>query len=526
MKIKEKVLITTSGLGSRLAEYTEFTNKSLVPVGDKPTIARIIESYPVGTEFVVTLGYKGDLVKDFLELAYPEKDFTFVWVENYSGAGSSLGYSMLQAAKYLQTPFVYHAGDTILPGTDNFIGIGGNWLTGVKGERSDLYVSFDVSGENVRQIYEKGQDSFDFIYPGVMGVEDYSEYWNALESAVVQAKESDSVIDLDGAKSMISSGVGFSVVPIHGWFDTGTISNLQTAQQALGTKLPTLTKRDESIFLVNGKVIKFFSSSEINLRRVRRSQILAPGVPPVIETKDNWYTYKYREGKTLGESRLKGDILRVLEWADRVWWSRELPKTFDQKRYEDSVRRFYIEKTMARIHEFEQRFGEKDVPRTINGLHCDSIKNLVEFIDQDCLLVGIPGLIHGDFVLDNIVMTSDGPLGIDWRHDFAGDLEIGDIQYDLAKLIHSCHVSHRVLLSDQYKFHQEENQWTIDLLKESSLLEIAEEIKIFAMSKGYDFDQIQLIAPLIWINMAPMMTAKIGKFLFGLGQYHLAKMLK
>lgn len=525
MKIKKKVLITTSGLGSRLAEYTEFTNKSLVPVGDKPTIARIIESYPIGTEFVVTLGYRGNLVKDFLELAYPEKDFTFVWVENYSGKGSSLGYSMLQAATYLQSPFVYHAGDTVLTDTSNFIGTGGNWLAGVKDERSDLYVSFDVSGGNVQRIYDKGQDSFDFIYPGVMGVEDYSEYWNALESAVVQAKESDSVIDLDGAKSMISSGVSFSSIPINGWLDTGTISNLQKAQQELGTKLPTLMKRDEAIFLVNGKVIKFFSDSEINLRRVRRSELLAPGVPQVIETKNNWYTYKYREGKTLGESPLKADIRQVLEWADRTWWSRKLPETFDHKLFENTVRRFYIEKTMSRTHEFEQRFGEEDIPRTINGLHCDSIKNLVEIIDQDSLLVGIPGLIHGDFVLDNIVMTSNGPLGIDWRHDFAGDLEIGDIQYDLAKLLHSCHVSHRILLSDQYKLHQEGKQWTVDLLKESSLLEIAEEVKIFATSKGYDFDQIQLIAPLIWINMAPMMTAKIGKFLFSLGQYHLAKML-
>ena len=38
-----KVLLTTSGLGSRLGNLTKFTNKSLVRVGDKPAISYIIE---------------------------------------------------------------------------------------------------------------------------------------------------------------------------------------------------------------------------------------------------------------------------------------------------------------------------------------------------------------------------------------------------------------------------------------------------------------------------------------------------
>jgi dTDP-glucose pyrophosphorylase len=37
-----KVLLTTSGLGSRLGNLTKFTNKSLVRIGDKPVISHII----------------------------------------------------------------------------------------------------------------------------------------------------------------------------------------------------------------------------------------------------------------------------------------------------------------------------------------------------------------------------------------------------------------------------------------------------------------------------------------------------
>ena len=43
---KTTVLITTSGTGNRLGNLTKFTNKSLVRVGEKPSISYIIESYP------------------------------------------------------------------------------------------------------------------------------------------------------------------------------------------------------------------------------------------------------------------------------------------------------------------------------------------------------------------------------------------------------------------------------------------------------------------------------------------------
>ena len=45
-----KVLITASGLGSRLGNLTKFTNKGLVRIGKKPALSYIIESYPDDVE--------------------------------------------------------------------------------------------------------------------------------------------------------------------------------------------------------------------------------------------------------------------------------------------------------------------------------------------------------------------------------------------------------------------------------------------------------------------------------------------
>ena len=47
-----KVLITASGLGSRLGNLTKFTNKGLVRIGKKPALSYIIESYPDDVESV------------------------------------------------------------------------------------------------------------------------------------------------------------------------------------------------------------------------------------------------------------------------------------------------------------------------------------------------------------------------------------------------------------------------------------------------------------------------------------------
>ena len=123
-----KVLLTTSGIGSRLGEMTKFTNKALVRIGDKPAISYIIEAYPADVEIVVTLGYFGQQVRDFLELAYPNRKFSFAEVDLFEGPGSSLGYSILKAEKHLNCPFIFHASDTIARGfTTEVIE---NWLGG------------------------------------------------------------------------------------------------------------------------------------------------------------------------------------------------------------------------------------------------------------------------------------------------------------------------------------------------------------------------------------------------------------
>ena len=109
-----RVVIPTAGIGSRLEKLTKYFNKSLVSVSNRPILSHLIEKFPKSCDFVIALGYKGQLVRDFLLLAYPKRTFHFVNVNPYEGKGSGLGYSLLCCKKYLQEPFVFISCDTLV----------------------------------------------------------------------------------------------------------------------------------------------------------------------------------------------------------------------------------------------------------------------------------------------------------------------------------------------------------------------------------------------------------------------------
>lgn len=64
-----KVAILAGGLGTRLREETEYRPKPMVEIGGRPILWHIMKLYAHygWSEFVVCLGYKGDLIRDYFQ---------------------------------------------------------------------------------------------------------------------------------------------------------------------------------------------------------------------------------------------------------------------------------------------------------------------------------------------------------------------------------------------------------------------------------------------------------------------------
>ena len=74
-----KIVILAGGKGTRISEYTNVIPKPMVPIGDKPIIWHIMKIYAhYGfRDFVVALGYKSDVIKDyFIKFNSLNSDFT------------------------------------------------------------------------------------------------------------------------------------------------------------------------------------------------------------------------------------------------------------------------------------------------------------------------------------------------------------------------------------------------------------------------------------------------------------------
>lgn len=74
-----KVAILAGGLGTRLSEETTIKPKPMVEIGGKPILWHIMNIYAAYgyKEFVVALGYKGDIIKDyFLNYRYRARSLT------------------------------------------------------------------------------------------------------------------------------------------------------------------------------------------------------------------------------------------------------------------------------------------------------------------------------------------------------------------------------------------------------------------------------------------------------------------
>jgi len=511
-----KVLLTTSGLGSRLGNLTKFTNKSLVRIGDKPVISHIIESYPQDIEFVVTLGHYGSHVHQYLTLAHSDRKIQYVEVDNYVGEGSSLLYSISLCEEYLQTPFIFHACDTILPNNYiNDLDFSSNWSIGGSGENSQSYRTINTVNGKIASINEKGEQNFDYVYVGVSGIKDYQQFWRICNDTLSTIKTSD-LSDCHVIREMNN----FNIVAIDDWYDIGNVDALKRTRSKIKGTVHVLDKEDENIFVFDDFVIKFFYNKKICSDRIARTKNLRGLVPTLLGSTENFYKYQFVKADLLADSINLLKFVDLLSWSKQNLWIQK-----EDESYKENALSFYKDKTLKRIDKFLEKYNLEDSVDIINGIEVPPIKEVIEQINFESLIGKSPTGFHGDFILDNILIGKNGFTLIDWRQDFNGSIDAGDMHYDLAKLNHNLTLSHQVLADNHFKISCKD-EVTCDVYVKKSNIECQEYLQDFCYNNGIDYSNIKILSSIIWINMAPLHEHPLDMFLYYFGKYNLFLNLK
>ena len=518
-----KVCIPTAGIGSRLGGLTRYLNKSLVGIANRPTICHVIEQFPADAKFVVALGYKGNLVQEFLELAYPDRHFDYSHVNPFEGEGSGLGLSLLSCRKHLQEPFVFISCDTLV---DEFIPPPDkNWMGYAEAQDVDSYRTLEIACDQVIEIHEKGVGKFPAHKPyiGLAGIADHEAFWIAMESGgskAIQAGEA------HGLSSLLPKGIeakSFS------WHDTGNIETLNKARVFYREpdEPNILEKANEAIWFVGDHVIKFSDDKKFIANRVERVNELEGFVPSITRSGVNMYRYAKVDGAVFSDVVNLPLFAKLLEHSAQFWQFKNLN---DKERvsFKETCMRFYRDKTYERVDLFYKNFSRQDGVEAINGIDMPLLKYLLDAVDWKWLADGQAGKFHGDFHFENILWTSSNQkfTFLDWRQDFGGELAVGDIYYDFAKLLHGLIVSHELIAKDLYSASWKLTEINYDVLRKQVLVECERYFFRWLEHNGYDTKKVQVMTALIFLNIAALHHYPYSLLLFGLGKSMLSENIR
>jgi choline kinase len=511
-----KILIPTAGTGSRLGGMTKYLNKSLISIGNSPALTRIIKMFPEDSEFVIPVGYKGELIKEFVSLAYPEKKIQFVDILLYEGEGSGLGLTILSCKDLLQCPFIFCSCDTLV--TENIQDPIINWMGYDDRDNLEQYRTINISDKGmILSIDEKGRNITNSSRPyiGLAGIHDYKLFWETMESGgnvAIQQGES------YGLRALLQNGIQAMK---YTWFDTGVTVELEATKKRYseldGPNI--LEKVDEAIWFLDKKVIKFSAKIQFVSDRVKRASMLNTFVPVITGHTTHMYSYDYVKGDVLSKCVSRKIFEKLLDFSQQFWQEKKLSEE-DMMEFKRTCIKFYKEKTYERIDLFYSKFKRSDNGDIINGMKYPTLEEMLEQVDWEMISNGLPGQFHGDYHFENIVYDNehDKFKFLDWRQNFDKSLDIGDIYYDLAKLMHGLIVCHELIAKDAYEVSWLDNEIEFDFNRKQKLVECEKYYHHWLEKNGYEVRRVKILTALIFLNIAALHHYPYILLLYALGK--------
>ena len=497
---KHTVVIPTAGLGSRLNDLSKKLNKSLLPYKNKPVIAHIIDNFPKDTRFIIPVGYKAEQVIDFCKLAYSDRNIEFVLIDDYTSQNSGPGYTVKKCLELINEPFWYIPCDTYFDEDITIRTYDSDtvFVKTIPSDLSNLYTMFKLIDDKIIDMTFKVSQNNDWhAFTGVMYIHDHVDFSKRL-------------VNQNSPEIIYAIKKETKTQHLNSWLDFGSLAIYNEACK--NSQKYDFTKTDEFTYICNNKVIKWWADSSISKKKYDKAMSNSKVIPSNCQFKGEWLAYDYFKGTTLYENYNLDILNKLLLWLDKEVW------THKNINISNESKSFYKEKTLARINKFLEKYPNIEHAKTINGIPVDNWENYLHAINWDLLEnVNLPGFMHGDLQFDNLINDNNEFKIIDWRHEFAGLVEIGDIYYDLAKLVGGFIVNYSKIKQNDFTFVNDQGNITLSIPHIENYREYVDTVKKFVESKGWNYHKVKLLIPIIFWNMAPLHTEPFDKFLWYLG---------
>lgn len=483
------VVLLTAGTGSRMGKYASVINKTLLPIHDKAIISHIIEQFDSSTHFVVALGFGGDDVERYLRIAHPENNFTYVHVDEYDGPNTGPARSLQCCKPHLSGPFfviacdAHYEGLNDFPTDRNYIGV-----SSISQEDSPSYCNVILEENRIVEVLDKKFCDSGVAVNGVFFFKDVDIFWDNLDT-----------IELSTGWSALETYAHHLV-----WTDLGTFERYQKFY--LQNSPYDFSKTDEFLWIVNGRVIKWFKDRNITEKRARRAAGRSC-FPNINIVDDRFYSYELIPGSVLYECATPELFDQLLDFMRDIW-------SWDMRGFlsAEACTDFYRTKTLGRLKAFREKYPDFK-PKVINGKPVKvDIYNALDLIDWNGIcrenLDERAAFIHGDLQFDNILWDGDHFTLLDWRQDFAGSETVGDYFYDVAKLLGGLIIDYRQIKKNKFHYQEEDD------IVSFSLPPTNNEELVLKLKNQFPSPLIDQIVSLIYLNMAPLHSPPFDKLLF------------
>jgi len=494
------VIITCSGLGTRLKPITEYLNKALVKVGDQAILSYIFNEYPEDCRFIITVGYLKEQIIDYVRINHSNLNVVFVDVDDYSGPKSSLLYSLSKTFDLIDKPFIYNACDTYIP-----------YMEGIT--QNTAIVSQTFIDNQYRKISHTIEDvpakQGEFCYTGACYIKDFDDF----KKIALKLLENPNTNQSD---AHVLKCLDIKFKNIENWIDVGNFIALENARENCKYKICVLEKYGQETYCVNGKIVKFFHNKDkVNLLYERYEEL--KDCVPKCNKLGNFIYYDFVKGKTLSKILDKELLKTFLNWCENNLW------IYSNIKQDNFFEDFYLKKALNRIEMFESKYNIDINDQTINFRHTQNLKELLESIPDKFKHNTRLCRIHGDLVFENVIKTVQDFVLIDWREGFITN--IGDMFYDIAKMKHNLIFDHEIIKNKKFYVKIEKNQIFLDPGTPKKNIELIGVLNNWCLEKNIDLDQIDMIVSLIQLSSSGLHIENEAKLLYYMGWAGLNKII-